>query len=159
MLTPFGPIRNFEPVERVARRYAFVFAPDANNLTAAIAFTGEPDRVLVGLDQPWDRGTTPATLLPLLRLISIDPWAHLLVLLPDEERGQNVFMGMAPHLARMIQERAPACWSALASTFANDEAIASVYPTLQYSDLGRDVLQPDRTRARVIRPAAWGRRA
>ena len=141
MINPFGPMRDLSKVERVARRYAFVFEPTAENLTAAIAFTGEPDRVLVGLDQPWDRGTTPALLLPLLRLIALDPWAHVLVLLPDEPHGQAVFIGMAAHLARLIQERAPECWSALAGRYADEGAIATIYPTLEPSDLATDVLQ------------------
>ncbi len=140
MLRPLGPMGRIERFEPPCQGYAFVFQRVPLALTTALAFTEDPDRVLLGLEQPWDRGTTPATLVPLLRLLTRDPFAELLVIPPGTADSAMVYAGPAATLARRIQQLAPACWAALAPIHTDDEAIGRVYPTLNPSDLVRDVL-------------------
>lgn len=137
MLNPFGPLDSAPVLDRIATRYAFVFEPTTRNLEAAVTFAGDPDRVLVGLDAACDRGTTPATLLPLLWLLSVEPDAHLLVLLPADGAREAVFLGTAAHLAELVRERAPAWWAALADGSCLER---ERLPDLAPSDLARDVL-------------------
>ena len=139
MLDRFGPIRARQTHDR---RYAFVFEPTERKLQAALQFTSDPDRVLLGLDQPVDRGTTPATLLPLLRLLAIDPWAQVLVLLPERETRTPLYVGCGSDLASLIKRHVPGCWSALTNSFFHEEVVAAVYHDLAYSDLAADVLGP-----------------
>jgi hypothetical protein len=136
----------------MSSRYAFVFEPTTRNLEAALTFAGDADRVLVGLDQGCLGGTTPATMLPLLWLLSVEPDAQLLVIHPVEGARDAVFLGRASHLADLVRKRAPAWWAALADGACLERA---TFPELPPSDLARDVL------GHVIGPANRlpGRRA
>jgi hypothetical protein len=144
MLNPLRPLDDAPAFDRVAPRYAFVFEPTTRNLEAAVAFAGDPDRVLVGLDATCARGTTPATLLPLLWLLSVESDAHLLVVLPATEQREAVFLGEALHLAALVRQHAPEWWAALADGACLERY---TFPDLPASDLARDVL------ARTLGPA------
>ncbi len=115
-----------------------------------MSFAGDADRVLVGVELPIDRGTTPATLLPLLRLLAVDPLAHVLVLLPARDGEIPVFAGAGTDLAMMVKRHAPACWAALTRCFFQDDAVPAAYAELPRSDLASDVLDLEsRPRPRV----------
>jgi hypothetical protein len=129
------------------RRFAVVFEITPRNLAAAVRFTGDADRVLVGLDSDCGRGTTPATLLPLLHLLSVEPDAELLVLLPPHGHAGAVYLGSAATLAELIRERASEWWTALTDL---PPAERTVLPELPPSDLARDVLAPHLGPARPV---------
>ncbi len=137
MLNPYGSVDGSPMAERAAPRYAFVFEPTTRNLEAAVTFAGDADRVLVGLDATCERGTTPATLLPLLWLLSVEPEAQLLVVLPANGAREAVFLGNAAHLAELVREHAPAWWAALSDGACLER---DRLPDLPPSDLARDVL-------------------